>query len=244
MKIKSYYYVILGVFCLFLENQTLFGVKVQIPQEVMQVLNDQNYREQCAQIMAQQKASIREGYRAYLCKTCNIDPESFADDELIEWIAADENEGIKIGPEYYALARVRQYHEEHSDWTQKSQNDFFSDSGKGCYDNGVRFEDFESPAGETNVCWALYQAGLTFMQTEPEFAMFCFKHLLILSNGKIPAFLFGPDPDPESNAVRRIRAGLRMLSDHYFYQGYINDNQVLKTQARTLREAIYEIVKY
>jgi hypothetical protein len=240
MKIKSYYYVILGVFCLFLENQTLFGVKVQIPEEVMQVLNDQNYREQHDQIMAQQKASIQEGYKAHLCNACNIDPESFSDEALIEWIQEDLKEGIKVGPEYYVLARVRQYHEEHSDWTQKSQNDFFSDSGKSCYDNGVRPEDFESSAGETNVYWALYQAGLTFMQTEPEFAMFCFKHLLILSNGQIPAFLF-PGFNASSNSIRRISVAFRMLSNHYFNQSVKNQDAL--GVSRSLNGIMHRIMK-
>ncbi|MDR0755463.1 MAG: hypothetical protein LBE99_00920 [Puniceicoccales bacterium] len=246
MKIKHYYYIILGVFCLCLENQTLFGTKIQIPKEVMRILQDQNYKDQHDQIMEQQTA-IREGYKASICKTYNI--EGLSENELLEWIEDDLREGVKIGPEYYALARIRQYHEQYSgedlQWQEKSKNDFFyADSGKSCHDNGVRFEDFESPAGETNIYWALYQAGLIFMQTEPEFAMFCFKHLLILSNGQIPAFLFGPDYHPESNAVRRLQAGLGILGGHYFYQGYINNDRALKIQAHALKEAVYEIVKY
>ncbi|MDR2397002.1 MAG: hypothetical protein LBD69_04075 [Puniceicoccales bacterium] len=242
MKIKHYCYIIVGVFCLCLENQTLFGTKVQIPEPVMQILQDENYNGQYAQIIGQYQPEIQEGYKAYLCKTYNI--ESLTDDELSAWIQEDLREGIKIGPEYYALTRVRQYHVENSNWAQKSKNAFYADNGKGCYVNDVRFKDFKSPAGETNVYWALYQAGLIFMQVDSEFAMFCFKHLLVLSHGQIPAFLFGPDPDPESNAIRRLQAGLRMLSNHYFYQGYIDNNQALEIQARTLGKAVHEIVKY
>jgi hypothetical protein len=241
MKAKSYYYIIVGVFCLFLENQTLFGIKVQIPDSVMQILNDQAYKDWCNHITTQE---IREGYKAYLCKTYGFNPEDMEEGELDEWMEEDSNEGIKIGPEYCVLARVRKYHEDNPEWCQKSKHDFFSGNGKCCSNNGVKFEDFENSSGETNIYWALYQGGLIFMQIEPEFAMFCFKHLLVLSHGQFPVFLFGPDPDPEINAIRRIQVALRMLSGHYFHQGYNTDTQALKNQACTLRKAIHEIVKY
>ncbi|MDR0392982.1 MAG: hypothetical protein LBH52_01995 [Puniceicoccales bacterium] len=231
---KSYYYIIVGVFCLCLENQTLFGTKVKIPDSIMGILQNKSYKDQCAQITRQHQAEIREGYKAHLCKTYNI--ENLTDDELSEWIREDLREDIKIGPEYYVLTHIRQYHKKNSNWAKKSKDDFFSSNGKCCSDNSVRFEDFKSPAGETNIYWALYQAGLIFMKTDPTFAMFCFKHLLILSNGQIPAFLFAPDPDPESNAVRRLQAGLRILSNLLWDQN--------KENARLLDKAIYSIVQY
>ncbi|MDR0647163.1 MAG: hypothetical protein LBF43_01860 [Puniceicoccales bacterium] len=223
MKIKSYYYVILGVLCLFLENQTLFGATVQIPEEVMQVLNDQNYREQYDQIMRQKQTKMREAYKYSICKTYGFNPEDVDENELNEWMMEDGKQCL--GPECYVLYRVQQYHQNNPEWDQKSKHDFFSDSGKGCYDNGVRFEDFESPAGETNVYWALYQAGLIFMQTEPEFAMFCFKHLLILSNDKDPTFLPSFESNPQSSTIRCLQVAFKMLSNHYLNRYMIEQAQ-------------------
>ncbi|MDR1254783.1 MAG: hypothetical protein LBJ78_01995 [Puniceicoccales bacterium] len=250
MKLKSYYYIIVGVFCLFFENQTLFGAKIQIPREVMNILTDEDYQRQYAQIMGQ-GAEIREGYKIATCKTYGFNPNDVDEGELNACMEEDLNEWTQQGhkpslePAYYALYRIQQFHGNTSEWAQKSKNDFFyADGGKCCCDNGVSFEDFESPTGETNIYWALYQAGLIFMQTEPEFAMFCFKHLLLLSNGQVPAFLFGSNPDPESNAIRRLQAGLRMLSNLLWDQGYKTEAESLKRESHILSEAIYNVVQY
>ncbi|MDR2769484.1 MAG: hypothetical protein LBB19_02930 [Puniceicoccales bacterium] len=240
MKIKHYYYIIVGVFCLCLENQTLFGTKIQVPREVMQILQDENYNGQCTRIMNQHQAEIREGYKAYLCKTYGFNPQDLDESELDECMREDLQELSEqsqessvpieqlLKPAYYALYLIQQYHKNNPEWAQKSKDDFFyADSGKGCYDNGVRFEDFENLAGETNIYWALYQAGLIFMQTEPDFAMFCFKHLLILSNDKDPTFLPSFESSPQSDTIRCLRVAFKMLSNHYLNRYMIKQAQAL-----------------
>jgi hypothetical protein len=234
MKIKSYYYIIVGVFCLFLENQTLFGIKVQIPEEVMRILNDQDYSNWRDRITTQHQGKIRDGYKASICKTYGFNPKDLNEDELGTWMEEDLREGKTIGPEYYALAYVQQFHKK-TNW-QQSIEIFLSQDTKAYQSVDILPEDLQNPAGETNIYWALYQAGLLALygidcvqfqdaQARHQFAVFCFTHLLILSNDKDPTFLPSFESNPRSNTIRCLRVAFKMLSNHYLNRYMIKQAQ-------------------
>ncbi|MDR0393417.1 MAG: hypothetical protein LBH52_04280 [Puniceicoccales bacterium] len=124
-----------------------------------------------------------------------------------------------IGPEYYIVHLIRE------DNGRLRQSPPAESPEKAYYDDGYRTWEVYGPQGEDNVYWALYQAGWRFMETNPNLSLFCFKRLLILSNGEFPCSIW---KSGDERAITRLKVALRKVALSFYNQSWRTEDPLKK----------------
>ncbi|MDR0755747.1 MAG: hypothetical protein LBE99_02460 [Puniceicoccales bacterium] len=140
--------------------------------------------------------------------------------EAGEWCLQERLDADEwIGPEYYIVHLIRE------DNKRLRQSPPAESTEKAYYDDGYRTKEVYDPHGENDVYWALYQAGWRFMETDPDLSLFCFKHLLALSNGEFPCLIW---KSGDERAITRLKVTLGKVASSFYNQNWRTDNSLEK----------------
>ncbi|MDR2397089.1 MAG: hypothetical protein LBD69_04540 [Puniceicoccales bacterium] len=195
---------------------------VSISENAMALIQDESYQNMLGTLTSEHEGEIYAIFKdivpasEYCIAKDSPDYQEAGECCLQERLDADE----RIGPEYYIVHLIRE-----NNWSLR-QNPPAESTEKSYYDDGYRTLEVYDLRGEDNVYWALYQAGWRFMETNPNLSLFCFKHLLILSNGQFPCLVW---KGGDERAIVRLKVALRKVASSFYNQSWCTDDLFEKT---------------
>jgi hypothetical protein len=185
--------------------------RIKLPADAMARIQDESYQNMFNTLAHDHEVEIHAMFKEIVpWRKCGLrkdhpDYEKISEECLQEALAA----GKTISPAYYVMSLIRE------DNAQLRQGRAAESTEKAYSDNGYRRAEVYDARGESSKSWALYQAGWRFIESDPDLSVFCFKHLLVLSNGKLP-YLFWRDAD--DRMISRLQIALGKVASSFYDQ--------------------------
>ncbi|MDR2769142.1 MAG: hypothetical protein LBB19_01105 [Puniceicoccales bacterium] len=194
---------------------------VSISQNAMELIQDKSYQNILGTLTDEHKGEIYAMFKDIVpalewCIEKNSPDYQEAGDYFLQETLES---GKTIGPEYYIVHLIRE------DNKRLKQNPPEESTAKAYYDDGYRTQEVYDLRGEDNVYWALYQAGWRFMEDNPDLSLFCFKHLLALSNEQFPCLVW---KSADERAIIRLKVALEKVASSFYNQSWCTDDPLEK----------------